>query len=202
VCFLPRIAKHASDPFGSASHEVSFSLQRLQVVLRYPRQPALGRSRFDVGSAGGTAGGRSPASRCRPCGFSPCVISCAARAAENHGPHRFSRVMRRGLSFARRSATRMPNLHTTGPDLLCAVLRRCAFDPATLLGFMHPSQCSSLAGPGVCESLWRLCVRDSPPFIPTCRYPMQSAPLIFTVAGAHILNSFRASFWKSEPTAN
>jgi len=31
---------------------------------------------------------------------------CAAHAAENHGSRRSDRVMRRGLSFARRSATR------------------------------------------------------------------------------------------------
>jgi len=138
-----------------------------------------------------------PASRFVHAVLPPCVQPCATRAAIPHGSHRFDQVIHRGLSFARRSATRMPNLHTTGPDQLCAVLRRCAFDPATLVGLLHPSQFSSRAGPGVCESLRHLCVRDSPPFIPTCRYPMQSAPLNFTVAGTRILNSFQASLWKA-----
>jgi len=122
---------------------------------------------------------------------------CAARAAGNHGSHRSGRVIRHGLSFARRSATRMPNLHTTGPDLLRAVCLTLRVRSGNALGIQHPSQFSSLAGPGVYESLRHLCVRDSPPFIPTCRYPMQSAPLIFTVAGARILNSFQASLWKA-----
>lgn len=157
----------------------------MQVVLSYPGRPTSGRSRFDVKSAGGTAGGRLPASRFRPCGFTASRKPCAARAAGNHCSHRSGRVMRRGLSFARRSATRSPNPHATGPDphRTSLFFQRCAFDPATLMGFMHPSQSSPLAGPGVCESRC-IYASDAPPFIPTCRYPKHFAPLIFTVAGA------------------
>jgi hypothetical protein len=66
------------------------------------------------------------------------------------------------------------------------------------MGFMHPSQFSSLAGPGVCESLWRLCVRDSPPFIPTCRYRKSIRAAYFYGCRCAYLNSFRASFWTSD----
>lgn len=116
-----------------------FSVSKLCCAV--VRQPASGRSRFDVEPADGTAGGRLPASRFRPCGFPPCVNSCATRVAGNHASHRFGRVIRRGLSFARRSATRKPNLHTTGPDLHCAIgwtaswIRQHSWDSCTLRSF-------------------------------------------------------------------
>jgi len=59
---------------------------------------------------------------------------------------------------------------------------RRASRAATLMGFSHPSQCSPSVGPGVCDathSFWRA----SPPFIPTCRYRIHIAPLIFTAVG-------------------
>jgi hypothetical protein len=67
------------------------SLQRLQVVLRYPRRPAFGPSRFDVALADpDSAGGRTIWSTCRPCGFSALCPPCARPAPRDlcHGSHR------------------------------------------------------------------------------------------------------------------
>jgi len=88
-----------------------WSLQRLQVVLRYPRQPAFGPSRFDVApaaiqippEAGLSGAGAIPAV------FPPCVRRAlgprrAFVVTIHTGP---IRVIRHGLSFARRSATRL-----------------------------------------------------------------------------------------------
>jgi len=98
------------------------------------------------------AGGRVAANGSRPCGFASGLRAlrppCAARAAVNHGSRRSDRVMRRGLSLARRSATRvLSDPHATGPNLASSLA-----GPTTLLGFFHPSQCSPFAGPGVCDA--------------------------------------------------
>jgi hypothetical protein len=74
---------------------------------------------------------------------------CAARAAANHGSHTGSdRVMRRGLSLARRSATRTIGCSRNWAERPPSRLR----GPATLMGFAYPSQCSPSARPGVCDT--------------------------------------------------
>lgn len=67
------------------------SLQRLQAVLRYPRRPAFGPSRFDFAPANpDSAGGRIICSRRRPCGFSALCPPCARPTPRDlcHGSHR------------------------------------------------------------------------------------------------------------------
>jgi len=63
----------------------------LQAVLRYPRRPAFGPSRFDVALADpGSAGGRIIRSQRCPCGFSALYALCARPTPRDlcHGAHR------------------------------------------------------------------------------------------------------------------
>jgi len=67
------------------------SLQRLQAVLRYPRRPAFGPSRFDVALGDpDSAGGRTIWNQRRPCGFSALCPPCARPTPSDlsHGSHR------------------------------------------------------------------------------------------------------------------
>jgi len=115
------------------------SLQRLQVVLRYPRRPASGPTRFDVASAASQIPpevGLSGADIV-PAVFPPCVRRApgprrAIVVTVHTGP---VQVIRHGLSFARRSATRLtePFNDRAGP-----AANRFAFGPATLMGFVAP----------------------------------------------------------------
>jgi len=127
------------------------SLQRLQVVLRYPRRPALGPSRFDVAPAaiqippevGLSGAGVVPAV------FPPCVNRAlgprrAIIVTLHTGP---VQVIRHGLSFARRSATRLtePFHDWAGPSLNSA--RQRSWDS------LCPSQYSLIRGsPHFCGS--------------------------------------------------
>jgi len=127
------------------------SLQRLQVVLRYPRRPALGPSRFDVAPAaiqippevGFSGAGIVPAV------FPPCVNRAlgprrAIVVTLHTGP---VQVIRHGLSFARRSATRLtePSHDWAGPSLNSA--RQRSWDS------LRPSQYSLIRGsPHFCGS--------------------------------------------------
>lgn len=138
---------------GAASHEVSCSLQRLQVALRavtrggQPRTcptSTFDRPLFSLNHARVTPrpspevshvqpiGRRGVAAdRSRPCGFRTCVLRlacwavCGTRRSDHHGSRRSDRVMRRGLSSARRSATRASsNPITTGPHIRIAFVAR------------------------------------------------------------------------------
>lgn len=103
-----------------------------------------------------------------PCGFSLCLKACAAHAAIPRLKPVRPRVMHRGFFFSRGV-----------PLPACRTLHDRAgltsfFGPATLLGFLNPSQYSLPRGsrhltPGhVGYRTACRCVRL--PFIPTCRY--------------------------------
>lgn len=146
------------------------SLQRLQVVLRYPRQPAFGPSRFDVAPAAiqippevGLSGADTI-----PAVFPPCVHRAlgprrAFVVTIHTGP---IRVIRHGLSFARRSATRLIEpFHDWAEPAFNGMVRQRSWDSFSPFAVFL--------------------VRGFPAFlrfIPTCRYPNhpRASPLIFT----------------------
>lgn len=72
-----------------------------------------------------------------------CCAVCGTRRWDHHGSRRFDRVMRRGLSSARRSATRaLSNPVTTGPhtriSLVARVVRQRSWDFRTLRSVPRP----------------------------------------------------------------
>lgn len=193
---------------GAASHEVFCSLQRLQVALRcrsrgsQPRTVPLRRSivrffRRTMSRTSAIAGGfglqpimrLSAVDRSRPCGFGSALCAlrvgpCAARAAGTitvHTPVRPGHASRSlfGATFRYPNFVEPSHNRAAHPHFV-----RRASCAATLMGFSHPSQCSPSAGPGVCDARRSfLGAPSSPPFIPTCRYRIHIAPLIFTAVG-------------------
>jgi hypothetical protein len=117
--------------------------------------------------------------------FAPCVLGRVRHAppGDHHGSRRSNRVMRRGLSSARRSATRASsNPFTTGPhtriSFVARVVRQRSWDFRTLRSVPR------LRVPAfVIRHTRSLRARPSPPFIPTCRYRIHIAPFIFTAVG-------------------
>jgi len=183
---------------------VPFSVCRLRcAVVRggQPRTVPLRRSivrffRCTTSRASAIAGGigvqpivrMGAADRSRPCGFGirvlrlACLAVCGTRRWDHHGSRRSDRVMRRGLSSARRSATRASsNPFTTGPhtriSFVARVVRQRSWDFRTLRSV--PRQ----RVPAFVMQRAPSLARPSPPFIPTCRYRMHIAPLIFTAVG-------------------
>jgi hypothetical protein len=172
----------------------------LQVVLRYPRRPAYGPSRFDVQPAART----SPPEVGLPCApefaslrfFRLAFTVRSARAPRliDVTVHTGSRrVIRRGLSCARRSATRDVEPHTTGPGLAFF-----AFSPATLMGFWMPF--AVFPAPRVPAFVTTPCdgvgavggVSAVHPHLPLST--SFRVPLIFTAVDRANLNSFQSSF--------
>lgn len=152
-----------------------FSLQRVRVVLRCRGRPSLAaiplRPLSFMQHRRGSASGR----RVGPCGFS-LRVNRARRAPQEP---RFTPV---------RTGHSPRSLFSRGVPLpVFASLSRLgrtyfAFDPAALLGFLHPSQYSSPAGPGVCfrrSSPHAVCQSFNTAAFYGCRPPS--------------LNSFRAS---------
>jgi len=179
---------------GAASHEVSCSLQRLQVALRCrARRPASDSptSTFDrpffslhhVTRVGHRRRFRGSADRAHGCRGSisslwfwnsriaPCVFGRVRHAPL--GPSRFTPVRPGHASRSLFGATfRYPcfvePFHNRAAHSHFVCRASCA---ATLMGFSHPSQCSPSAGPGVCDAtLAFLCARlhlrrSSPPAV-------------------------------------
>jgi hypothetical protein len=101
-----------------------------------------------------------------------------------HTPDPIARVMRRGLSLSRRSATReLSDAYATGPDR-----RLLGSGPATLMGFVDPSQCSPSARPGVCDTR----PRPLAPSVWPCR---------FNGTGRHMQAPFAVCLHRSSPHA-
>jgi hypothetical protein len=148
------------------------SLQRLQVVLRHPRRPAFGPSRFDVWrfDARGPpeVGAVASVKLLRPCGF---VALCAPRARPTpcvllfvHGSHRPGAGDCATVSLSRGVPLPAgPDPATTGPDraVRSPAIRQRSWD------FLRPSQCSLAAR-----------VPAFLRFIPTCRFALRAAALV------------------------